>query len=260
MDALGIEVTGWQHPDDEPLDWEVIHAAGYRVAWIKATQGTDWVADYLAEDVLSATAAGIVCGAWHYAAPGQGEAAEQAQLLMAACHGLDLGLGYALDLSTTGTLDVYSVAAFGQAFVAELAAGGRPRTLRCPPSWVGTTLAGAPWGAEWWLSPIGRPADVSALYTMAGGPVRVYSEGPYADTFVLTSTAGINPSTLHRPRPTPAPAEGPTTVPVLPAQRVANPEARLSPPSEPGSAPGGTSSPDTGSESSAPAATAAATS
>jgi len=67
----GIDISRWQHPDDQAIDFVKMHAAGISFVMIKGSDTRD-AADqlsikYLKSDRASAQAAGIYTGFYHYA-------------------------------------------------------------------------------------------------------------------------------------------------------------------------------------------------
>jgi len=72
--ALGIDVSRWQHPNNAVIDWAAVRNAGYKFAFIKATEGPaggagDYVNPYFAGDWAGSGSVGLLRGAYHYARP-----------------------------------------------------------------------------------------------------------------------------------------------------------------------------------------------
>jgi len=67
----GADVSRWQHPNDEPIDFEKMYNAGMRFVMIKASDTRDdsdaLALKYLVMDHSAAQAAGIYTGFYHYA-------------------------------------------------------------------------------------------------------------------------------------------------------------------------------------------------
>jgi lysozyme len=59
----GIDVSKYQGD----IDWNSVHAAGVRFAWIKATEGGDRLDEKFAQNWAAAKAAGVPRGAYHFA-------------------------------------------------------------------------------------------------------------------------------------------------------------------------------------------------
>lgn len=73
----GIDVAAHQHPGGTPIDWSKVRSDGQSFAFVKATEGGDWVNPHYAQDIQAANAAGLKTGAYHYARPA-GDAKTQA--------------------------------------------------------------------------------------------------------------------------------------------------------------------------------------
>ena len=65
----GIDVAAHQHPGGTPIDWSKVRTDGQSFAFVKATEGGDWVNPHYVEDIQAANAAGLKTGAYHYARP-----------------------------------------------------------------------------------------------------------------------------------------------------------------------------------------------
>ena len=57
--VLGIDVASHQHPDNAPIDWAAVAAAGWAFVIVKATEGVGYVNPFFAQDVAGARAAGL---------------------------------------------------------------------------------------------------------------------------------------------------------------------------------------------------------
>jgi GH25 family lysozyme M1 (1,4-beta-N-acetylmuramidase) len=67
--ALGVDVASGQHAGGAAIDWPQVAAAGYRFAFIKATEGSYYTNPYYATDVAAAKAAGLLVAGYHFANP-----------------------------------------------------------------------------------------------------------------------------------------------------------------------------------------------
>ena len=67
----GVDISRWQHPNDQPIDFVKMYAAGIRFVMIKASDSRDeadqLAVKYLTMDHAAAQAAGIYTGFYHYA-------------------------------------------------------------------------------------------------------------------------------------------------------------------------------------------------
>ena len=62
----GVDVSSWQHPYGEAIDWEDVAKDGYTFMLVKATQGTGYQNPWLHRDIDDARAAGLLVGAYHF--------------------------------------------------------------------------------------------------------------------------------------------------------------------------------------------------
>jgi GH25 family lysozyme M1 (1,4-beta-N-acetylmuramidase) len=76
--VTGIDVASWNHPDGAAIDWAALSASGYRFAYVKATENTDYTNPYFAADLHDAKANGMFAGAYVFARPDQPNPAAQA--------------------------------------------------------------------------------------------------------------------------------------------------------------------------------------
>lgn len=65
----GIDVSKWQRPGGVKLDWNKVAASGEKFAFIKATDGTEGLSPFFAEDSKAAHDAGLIIGSYHKAHP-----------------------------------------------------------------------------------------------------------------------------------------------------------------------------------------------
>lgn len=65
----GVDVSKWQHPTPNAIDWKAAAADGKDFAFIKATEGTSPGNEYLENDVKGARDAGMHIGLYHKARP-----------------------------------------------------------------------------------------------------------------------------------------------------------------------------------------------
>jgi GH25 family lysozyme M1 (1,4-beta-N-acetylmuramidase) len=76
--VLGIDVASFQHPDGAAIDWADVAQAGYRFAFVKATEGSYYVNPYAETDLAAAKAAGLYAAPYHFAIPNYSGGALQA--------------------------------------------------------------------------------------------------------------------------------------------------------------------------------------
>jgi GH25 family lysozyme M1 (1,4-beta-N-acetylmuramidase) len=77
--ARGVDVASYQHPHGAAIDWSRVAAAGYKFAFIKATEGDYYVNPYYAADLAQAKAAGLYATGYHFAVPNVSGGASQAE-------------------------------------------------------------------------------------------------------------------------------------------------------------------------------------
>ena len=76
--ALGVDVADYQHSHGAAIDWSQVAAAGYKFAFVKATEGDYYVNPYYASDLAQAKAAGLYATGYHFAIPNVSDGASQA--------------------------------------------------------------------------------------------------------------------------------------------------------------------------------------
>lgn len=107
VEATGIDVSN----NNGHVDFAAVHKAGYRFAFLKASEGTTFVDSYFASNAKAAKAAGLRVGAYHFldASP----AAAQAKHFAARIHAAGLKPGDLLpvaDVEKTGVTTGQAVA------------------------------------------------------------------------------------------------------------------------------------------------------
>ena len=81
--ALGVDVADYQHPNGAAIDWSQVAAAGYKFAFVKATEGDYYANPYYASDLAQAKAAGLYATGYHFAIPNVSDGASQADYALA---------------------------------------------------------------------------------------------------------------------------------------------------------------------------------
>ena len=96
----GVDVASYQHPGGAAINWGQVASAGYRFAFVKATQGNYYTNPYFSSDYPAVEAACMFRSAYHFADPSASSGTVQADyLLNAAPYTADsLTLAPALDL------------------------------------------------------------------------------------------------------------------------------------------------------------------
>ena len=65
----GIDVSNWQHPSGQPIEWTQVKAAGYDFVIVKLTQGINYINPFARNDIEGARAAGLIVGGYCFASP-----------------------------------------------------------------------------------------------------------------------------------------------------------------------------------------------
>lgn len=163
----GIDVSHWQGT----IDWTKVAEAGKRFAFMKATEGVDYVDPTFQTNRAGARANGLPVGAYHFARPdaSAGDARREARHFVSVADPQPGDLMPVLDLETSRGLDQEGVTRWARAWVAEVRelTGVIPFVYTSPYGWLTRTgdtplLArdGAPlWVAHWYVSSPTVPAE-----------------------------------------------------------------------------------------------------
>jgi GH25 family lysozyme M1 (1,4-beta-N-acetylmuramidase) len=152
-----IDVSGWQHLGNQPIDWHAVKRSGVEAVMVKATEGTDFVSPWAATDGNGARAAGLKIGYYHFAHPGRNGAQEEAAYFLAHIAGLPRSIGGALDLEVTEGVSWADLSAWAQTFLDEVHKVCVYTSLYTNGYFL-SNLAGAPWGhLLWYANPTQAP-------------------------------------------------------------------------------------------------------
>ncbi|MGH3446087.1 MAG: lysozyme [Nocardioidaceae bacterium] len=95
--VYGIDVSGWQGN----VNWQSWWDAGFRFAYVKATESTSYINGYFAQQYNGSYNVGMIRGAYHFATPNTSSGAAQANYFV------DHGGGWSADGKTLpGALDI----------------------------------------------------------------------------------------------------------------------------------------------------------
>jgi GH25 family lysozyme M1 (1,4-beta-N-acetylmuramidase) len=160
----GIDVSSIQHAGGTAIDWGQVYGAGYRFAFVKATEGSYYVNPYYAADAAAARSAGLLVAAYHFAIPNDSSPTLQADLALNAAGDLTAGgqtlpvivdLEYDPYVSLDGTNQCYGLSqsamvAWISAFVTEIQrrTGQPPVIYTIAPWWKTCTGASAAFSAD----------------------------------------------------------------------------------------------------------------
>ena len=165
--ARGIDVASNQHPHGAIINWGQVARAGYKFAFIKASEGNYYINPYYASDVAQAQAVGLYVTGFHFAVPNADSGASQADY--AVKHARYTSDGRAMPLALDIEYNPYGATCYGftaarmvkwiAAFTAEA------RRLTGQPTIIYTT-------ADWWRSCTGdsRAFGSDNLWVAAYGP------------------------------------------------------------------------------------------
>ena len=158
----GIDVSHWQ----DTIDWVRVAAAGKRYAFMKASEGRNYVDPTYVTNRTQANVNGLRIGAYHFAKPDTGvdDAILEADHFIATAAWADGDLLPVLDLEVTGGLTSTQLRAWVAAFLDRvyIRTGERAMIYTSPKFWqnkLGDTqqfaLAGHPlWIAHWTTAPL----------------------------------------------------------------------------------------------------------
>ena len=153
----GIDVSHWQND----IDWRRVAGAGKRFAFIKATDGHDFLDPMFLVNRAGARDHGLLVGAYHFARPdpSKGDAVEEARWFVSQANPRPGNLLPVLDLETSKGLDQQGVTLWARRWIDEVRrlTGVTPMMYTSPYGWASRTgdsraLArdGVPlWVAHW---------------------------------------------------------------------------------------------------------------
>ncbi|MDO4910986.1 MAG: GH25 family lysozyme [Corynebacterium sp.] len=115
----GVDVASHQHTQGD-IDWNQVANSGQRYAFVKATEGTNYVNPFYETDVIRAAQAGMYVGAYHYAKPAQSAAAQAAAFAIQIAKLPTPSLPPVLDIEVNDGVDVAGMQAWTRTFVTEV--------------------------------------------------------------------------------------------------------------------------------------------
>lgn len=212
MTVQGGDVSSWQHPNDAPIDWAKVYAAGWRFVILKATQGTWYASKYFADDYEGAIAAGLAVGTYHFTESNRTSAEAEMSWYLSQTKGLDLQLGRWLDVESWGSQTPPDLAEWVQQALSMIDVPAAPAGLYTNGNGM-ANMIGAPWQYRLWgalLDPTSWPAQ---LIEQTGTGTVDGIEGS-VDLDTLTNIRAINPPNTGGGVPVPPapPAPDPPTI------------------------------------------------
>ncbi|MDP9324961.1 MAG: hypothetical protein M3O87_00300, partial [Candidatus Dormibacteraeota bacterium] len=133
----GPDVSSWQHPNGQGINWSSVHTDGHSFAIVKATESTSYTNPYFAGDWSAIKANAMYRGAYHFARPADSSGAAQANYFLSVVGNTSEGgdLPPALDLEVSDGLSPSALVAWTQSFVQTIEAGtGRKPLIYSYPS------------------------------------------------------------------------------------------------------------------------------
>ena len=125
----GVDVANHQHPGRGPINWKSVGTLGGQdFAFVKATEGSDYVNPFYLEDAKAAREAGLEVGAYHYARPAGDPVAQARHFAETINSGPETSLPPVLDLEVEEGLSPTALIAWTRVFLLELerASGKKP--------------------------------------------------------------------------------------------------------------------------------------
>jgi lysozyme len=158
----GIDISHWQGT----IDWDAVAADGVEFAFIKATEGGDYVDPRFAANWAGAQRAGVIRGAYHFYRP-QTDAMAQAAHFLSTVQLAQGDLPPVLDVEVTDGRSAAMIAAGVRTWLQEVerATGHRPILYTRASFWtgqMGSGFGGYPlWVAHYGVSSPSIPAEWS---------------------------------------------------------------------------------------------------
>lgn len=116
---VGIDVSGHQRGHGVPIHWHDVAADGQTFAFIKATEGENWVNNHFLEDAHAAHQAGVLVGTYHYARPAGDARLQAAHYAATLAAAPQHSLPPVLDIEVTEGLDPAQMQQWVGEFLAE---------------------------------------------------------------------------------------------------------------------------------------------
>jgi peptidoglycan hydrolase-like protein with peptidoglycan-binding domain len=206
-----IDISSWQHPNGQPIDWQAVAGAGVWGVIVKATQGAAYVNPWFAGDVEGARSAGLATGAYHFAEPGGASAPDQAGHHLRTVGALDLPLGLWLDLEITQGRQVHEVIAWRNEFFQVTSQTGRPGGLYVPVDLADKMVDLHEMPFLWLANPSGLDHNYMPAIIQTG-QTEVPGIPGQTDVDTLISDRWVNiPQQAPPPAPEPEPEPAPTS-------------------------------------------------
>ncbi len=184
----GPDVSNWQHPYGNAINWRAVKAQGASFAFVKVSEGNNYVNPYAATDLRNARAAGLYVAGYHFGRPRLPLSTATADARrFAAQIGNVRQPGYlppVLDLEMTGGLSPANVTAWAKQFLSTL----QQSIGRVPMIYSGNWF---------WRGYMGNPSGFSqypvwaAQYTGGAGP-NLFGDFKYTTFWQYTDSARVS--------------------------------------------------------------------
>ena len=113
----GIDVSEWQGE----IDWERVIDSGIRIAYIRASEGSNYIDPDAMRNYYGAKENGIKVGFYHYlTARNEAEAIEQAEFFVSVVKGLNIDCRLAMDFESFGDLGTEEINLISETFLKEV--------------------------------------------------------------------------------------------------------------------------------------------
>lgn len=116
----GVDVSLWQHPGGNPIDWQQVRLAGNSFAIVKATEGLGYVNPHFAEDSAAAAEAGLIVGSYHMGRAHESAALQAAEYAAALASQPQPSLPPVLDIEYNNGVSPAGMQAWIREFVTEI--------------------------------------------------------------------------------------------------------------------------------------------
>jgi lysozyme len=201
--AKGVDVSTWQHPNGEAIDWEEVAKAGITFAIVKATQGNNWVNPWLAKDLDDARSQGLLVGAYHYYVLGV-DPKDQASWALSHLAGQALELGFYLDWEV-GAMPQWELTGTYSAFLDEAMGTRNPTGTYCDQSWLAQLNQAAVPVYRLWLADYNPTETIKTFLWQDSETGTVPGIPATVDLDYLETTRGLNiPTAPATPKVDPA--------------------------------------------------------
>lgn len=189
----GIDVSGYQHPNNAPIDYQQVAKAGYSWVAVKVNEGAGSIRSDLKTDVQGFAAVDCEVCLYHYARPTATDPERAAQTFAALCPASPRLARRILDLEDGAQLGWDALARWVEAFVpvAQVSILYVNRYYR-----GNLEPHGFPWGCDVWLADPDDPNDLEGCYAVQYGQGPVPGVAAVCDLNHVTDT--IVPPTVKK--------------------------------------------------------------